>query len=127
MVADNIVTMLIDNDVDADDIRRAFRGEGVVIDALKSYIDSDVDEWTEDDNLDIDIDPSNTTVSFGRPINYSTVSSTTTPNARSSGGLSKQILNLRTDPSKISVNSLSKRITHVRATVDVSKPNKIIF
>lgn len=56
MVADNIVTMLIDNDVDADDIRRAFRGEGVVIDALKSYIDSDVDEWTEDDNLDIDID-----------------------------------------------------------------------
>jgi hypothetical protein len=56
MVADNIVTMLIDNDVDADDIRRAFRGEGVVIDALKSYIDSDVDEWTEDDNLDIDLD-----------------------------------------------------------------------
>ena len=56
MVADNIVTMLIDNDVDADDIRRAFRGEGVVIDALKSYIDSDVDEWAEDDNLDIDID-----------------------------------------------------------------------
>ena len=56
MVADNIVTMLIDNDVSADDVRRAFRGEGVVIDALKSYIDSDVDEWTEDDNLDIDID-----------------------------------------------------------------------
>ncbi len=56
MVADNIVTMLIDNDVDADDIRRAFRGEGVVIDALKSYIDSDVDEWAEDDNLDIDLD-----------------------------------------------------------------------
>jgi len=79
-------------------------------------------------NLDnIDIDPNNTTISFGRSINYNTVSSTTVPNTRSSGVLSKQILNLRTDPAKISVNSLSKRITQVRATVDISKPNKIIL
>ena len=56
IVAENIITMLIDNDVSADEIHRAFRGEGVVIDALKSYIYSDEDIWSDEDELDVELD-----------------------------------------------------------------------
>ena len=53
-VADNIIAMLIDHDVSSEDIRREFRGEGVIIDALKFYIDADAEDWDQmgDDESD---------------------------------------------------------------------------
>lgn len=56
IVAENIITMLVDNDVSASEIREAFRGEGIIIDALKFYIDSDEGEWDDEDELDSELD-----------------------------------------------------------------------
>ena len=54
VVADNVVSLLIDHDIAHDEIRRAFRGEGDIIDALKYYIDNDEkwDETAEEDDDD---------------------------------------------------------------------------
>lgn len=48
VVADNIISMLIDHDISPDEIRKAFRGEGDIIDALKYYMDSE--DWSSDDD-----------------------------------------------------------------------------
>lgn len=51
VVADNVISMLIDHDISPDEIRKAFRGEGDIIDALKYYMDSE--DWsTSDDDED---------------------------------------------------------------------------
>lgn len=53
VVADNIISMLIDNDISPDEIRKEFRGEGDIIDALKYYMDSE--DWSdseEDEEID---------------------------------------------------------------------------
>jgi len=50
VVADNIISMLIDNDISPDEIRKSFRGEGDIIDALKYYMDSE--DWSIDDEED---------------------------------------------------------------------------
>lgn len=57
IVADNIIAMLIDHDISPDEIRKAFRGEGDIIDALKYYMDSE--DWStdeEDNELEEDDD-----------------------------------------------------------------------
>ena len=49
--ADAVVSVLIDNDYDAEDIRRAFKGDKDIKQALESYIDDieeDIDEESED-------------------------------------------------------------------------------
>ena len=50
-VADNVVSLLIDHDISPEEIRRAFRGEGDIIDSLKFYIDDD-ESWEEDEDED---------------------------------------------------------------------------
>jgi hypothetical protein len=56
-VADNVVSLLIDHGIDADEIRKAFRGDGDIADALKFYLESDGEDYSdEDDDLDDDID-----------------------------------------------------------------------
>jgi hypothetical protein len=52
VVADNIISMLIDNDISPDEIRKSFRGEGDIIDALKYYMDSE--DWSSDDDDESD-------------------------------------------------------------------------
>ena len=47
VVADNIISMLIDHDISPDEIRKSFRGEGDIIDSLKYYMDSE--EWSSDE------------------------------------------------------------------------------
>lgn len=47
IVADNVIAMLIDHDISPDEIRKAFRGEGDIIDALKYYMDSE--DWSTDE------------------------------------------------------------------------------
>jgi hypothetical protein len=53
-VADNVVSLLIDHGIDADEIRRAFRGDGDIADALKFYLESDGEEYTDEDEEDIE-------------------------------------------------------------------------
>jgi hypothetical protein len=56
-VADNVVSLLIDHGLAADEIRKAFRGDGDIADALKFYLESDgVDYSDEDEELDDDVD-----------------------------------------------------------------------
>jgi hypothetical protein len=55
-VADNVVSLLIDHGLDADDIRKAFRGDGDIAEALKFYLESDGEDRPDDDDLDSDID-----------------------------------------------------------------------
>ena len=50
VVADNIINILIDNDVNPEDIRKSFRGDGNIIDALKYHMDSE--DWSSDEDLD---------------------------------------------------------------------------
>ena len=56
--ADALVNLLIDSNVDADDIRDAFRGDIEVKKALQGYLDDhndeDIDEEELDDNDDDD-------------------------------------------------------------------------
>lgn len=50
--ADSLVNVLIDNDIDAEDIKGAFKGDNDVKRALQSYLDDveeDLDEEDEDD------------------------------------------------------------------------------
>ena len=54
-VADNIVSLLIDHGVDADEIRRAFRGDGDIADALKFYLESDGESsWDDEEDDEIE-------------------------------------------------------------------------
>ena len=50
-VADNVVSLLVDHDISPEEIRRAFRSEGDIIDALKFHIDDD-ESWIEDEDED---------------------------------------------------------------------------
>jgi hypothetical protein len=53
--AESLVNVLIDNDIDANDIRSAFAGDRDIKAALASYADDDVEEFEQDDE-DIDLD-----------------------------------------------------------------------
>ena len=53
--ADALVSVLIDNDVSAEEIRDTFKGDSEVKRALQSYIDDHADE-EEDDEYDDDYD-----------------------------------------------------------------------
>jgi hypothetical protein len=57
-VAETLVAVLIDNDIDADDIKSTFKSEVEVKRALTSYLkdheDADEDEDYEDDEFDED-------------------------------------------------------------------------
>lgn len=50
--ADTVLSILIDNDCDMDDIKEAFKGDADIKRALASYIDSndEVDDEEEDDS-----------------------------------------------------------------------------
>ena len=54
--AEIVVSILIDNDVDVEDIRNAFKGDSDVKHALTSYLDNDKiyedEEPVEDDDVD---------------------------------------------------------------------------
>ena len=55
IVADNVIALLVDHDIAVDEIRKAFRGEGDIIDALKFYVD-DADAAYDDDEDDDIVD-----------------------------------------------------------------------
>jgi hypothetical protein len=55
IVADNVIALLVDHDIAVDEIRKAFRGEGDIIDALKYYVD-DADAAFDEDEDDDEID-----------------------------------------------------------------------
>jgi predicted metal-binding transcription factor (methanogenesis marker protein 9) len=50
--AETLVSVLIDNDISADDIKDAFKGEADIKRALTSYLDDHQDEDEEDTDLD---------------------------------------------------------------------------
>lgn len=52
--ADLVVSVLIDNDYDAEDIRAAFKGDNDVKRALQSYIDDAEEDHDEDDDEEYD-------------------------------------------------------------------------
>jgi uncharacterized protein YfcZ (UPF0381/DUF406 family) len=57
--AETVVSVLIDNDYDATEIREVFKGDTEIKRALASYISRDVDEEPEeeiDDDVDLDDD-----------------------------------------------------------------------
>jgi hypothetical protein len=55
--ADAVVSILIDNDYDADDIRDAFKGDSDIKRALAAYSSNeDAEEDIEEDDYDIDTD-----------------------------------------------------------------------
>ena len=53
IVADNVISLLVDHDVSVDEIRKAFRGEGDIIDALKYYVDDADAVYDDDEDEDI--------------------------------------------------------------------------
>lgn len=53
--AENLVGILIDNDVDAEDIRRAFVGDKDIKNALANYLGDEEEEY-EEETIDDDID-----------------------------------------------------------------------
>lgn len=46
--AENLVSILIDNDCDPDDIKSAFKGDSQIKHALADYINSGEEEYTDD-------------------------------------------------------------------------------
>ena len=54
--AETLVSVLIDNDISADDINDAFKGEADIKRALTSYLKDHLDEEEEDDYDDEDDD-----------------------------------------------------------------------
>jgi predicted metal-binding transcription factor (methanogenesis marker protein 9) len=54
--AETLVSVLIDNDISADDIKDAFKGEADIKRALTSYLKDHLDEEEEDDYDDEDDD-----------------------------------------------------------------------
>lgn len=53
--AENLVSVLIDNDCDPDDIKDAFKGDTQIKNALADYVD-DLEDDEEDDDEGIDED-----------------------------------------------------------------------
>ena len=53
--AETLIAVLIDNDVDADEIRDTFKGDPEVKRALTSYLKDHADEDDDDDNDDEDL------------------------------------------------------------------------
>jgi hypothetical protein len=54
--ADTLVNLLIDNNCEAEDIKDTFKGERVIMSALKAYIDQHDGEDEEDDEEFYDAD-----------------------------------------------------------------------
>jgi hypothetical protein len=57
--AETVVSVLIDNDYDADEIREAFKGDSDIKRALAAYVNKDVEEEPDeevDDDVDLDED-----------------------------------------------------------------------
>jgi hypothetical protein len=56
--AETVLSILIDNDCDMDDIKEAFKGDADIKRALASYIDNneDVDDEEDEDDSDYDED-----------------------------------------------------------------------
>jgi hypothetical protein len=55
--AETVISILIDNDYDVDDIRDAFKGDGDIKRALTAYSNNeDVEEEVDDEDYDIDTD-----------------------------------------------------------------------
>jgi hypothetical protein len=54
--AETLVSVLIDNDISADDIKDAFKGEADIKRALTSYLKDHLDEEEDDDYDDEDDD-----------------------------------------------------------------------
>jgi len=55
--AESVVSVLIDNDHDADEIRTAFKGDTDIKKALAAYLDNnDIEEEPEDEDDDYDHD-----------------------------------------------------------------------
>ena len=57
--AETVVSVLIDNDYDADEIREAFKGDTDIKRALAAYVNKDVEEEPDeevDDDVDLDDD-----------------------------------------------------------------------
>lgn len=54
--AENLVSILIDNDVDADDIRAAFKGDADIKRALVDYLNDEENSEEEEDYDDEDDD-----------------------------------------------------------------------
>lgn len=52
--AETLVSVLIDNDIDADDVKATFKSDSEVKRALASYIKDHADEEEDDDNDDDD-------------------------------------------------------------------------
>jgi hypothetical protein len=47
--AETLISILIDHDVDAEDIRTAFRGEPEVKKALQTYLDDEEEEYEDEE------------------------------------------------------------------------------
>jgi hypothetical protein len=56
--ADTLVSILIDNDESAEDIKAAFKGDAEIKNALASYIDDQDEEMDEEDEDEEDYDDS---------------------------------------------------------------------
>jgi hypothetical protein len=54
--AESLVSVLIDNDVSAEEIKVAFKSDSEVKQALKQYLDDHADEEEDDDEYDDDED-----------------------------------------------------------------------
>lgn len=54
--AEVLVSLLIDNDEDVDDIKQSFKGDAEIKRALTSYIQSEEEEYEEYDEEEDDID-----------------------------------------------------------------------
>ena len=54
--AESLVSILVDNDFDADDIKAAFAGDKEIKNAIAQYLDNNEEEFEEDDDYDEDDD-----------------------------------------------------------------------
>jgi hypothetical protein len=52
--AEVVVSVLIDNDVDPEDIREAFKGDAMVKRILSDYVDEEEEEYNEDEEYEED-------------------------------------------------------------------------
>jgi len=54
--AESVVSVLIDNDYDANEIRNAFKGDSDIKRALAAYVDDNETEELDEDDYDTDTD-----------------------------------------------------------------------
>ena len=54
--AEALVSILIDNDADAEDIKSAFAGDKDIKNAVAQYLNDEEEEYEEEDDLDEDYD-----------------------------------------------------------------------